>query len=133
MSQEACTLKYNNLFKDYALLAKSHETLKFNYMETKFQLTQLQKDMGECCSTADLQDRALAHKALGDAVDKLTILIHKFDTVERTHVLHAKEIDDLKIIKNELAKIKTYGTMVVGGAVALEFFGVVDKLKAVFI
>ena len=119
------------LKSDLQTLTSSHNRLITEYTTLKFKTDLLREDMDECCSVKDLQDRAIAHKDLRETIKNLKELVNKLGVLQGIISKQQQEIVALNKVKDELSSIKMYGTMIVGGALALEFFGVADKLKAI--
>ena len=119
------------LKSDLQSLTSSHNRLITEYTTLKFKTDLLREDMDECCSVKDLQDRAIAHKDLRDTITNLKELVGKLSTLQGIISKQQQEITLLNKVKEELSSIKMYGAMIVGGALALEFFGVADKIKTI--
>jgi len=78
------------------------------------------KDVNDCCSGAKDKERIIAHKTLSDTVNLLEKVVNKLESIERQNIMFASTTDDIKELKNNIAQLRMYGYMVIGGVVVIE-------------
>jgi hypothetical protein len=125
--------KFKNLFKDYQVLAKSHQRSRDDIKDNIYALNALTTKMDECCSTEDLVERAVAHKDLAKAIVEIRVVITKLGVVEVLTKSLEAETKAREELKTDVSRLKLYGYMIAGAMIALEFTGAMAKIKHIFI